>query len=96
MIGLNREIPKTCFECPCFATYAIDKEGNPNIQYLIRYCQAANQPLLNIEWDTEESVPDIWTEFSKPQWCPWQEIDMGEHDDEYSWHHSMAGFGGDY
>ena len=75
MIALNREIPKTCFECPCFATYAIDKEGNPNIQYLIRYCQAANKSLINIEWDREESIPSIWMEFSKPEWCPW--IDVG-------------------
>lgn len=96
MIALNRKLPKDCFKCPCFATYVLDKENVPNVQYLVRFCEAAKQELVVLEWDKSETIPDVWMNFSKPKWCPWQEIDTTEHDDEYSWHHSMAGFGGDY
>ena len=96
MIALNRKLPKDCFNCPCFATYVLDKENVPNVQYLVRFCEATKQELVVLEWDKSETIPDVWMNFSKPKWCPWQEIDTTEHDDEYSWHHSMAGFGGDY
>lgn len=74
MIALNRKMPKTCFECPCMATFAINKENIQNVQYLIRYCQAAKQEMVVIEWDTSESIPDVWMNWSKPKWCPWQEV----------------------
>jgi len=106
MIALDREIPKTCFNCPCFATYTIDKENIPNIQYLIRFCEAAKQELVVLEWDKSETIPDVWMNFSKPNWCPWIDVGNGglkwtmtfpdDCDDEERWHHNMAGFGGDY
>ena len=96
MIALNREMPKTCFNCPCFATYALDKEKIPNVQYLVRFCEAAKQELVVLEWNKSETIPDVLMNFTKPKWCPWQEIDTTEYDDEDRWHHNMAGFGGDY
>lgn len=106
MIALDREMPKTCFNCPCFVTYVLDKENIPNVQYLIRFCEAAKQELVVLEWDKSETIPDVWMNFSKPKWCPW--VDVGnaglkwtmtypdDYDDEERWHHNMAGFGGDY
>ena len=96
MIALNREMPKTCFDCPCLATFAIDKENIQNIQYLIRYCQAARQDMVFIEWDTSKITPDIWMNWNKPKWCPWQTIYEDIDDEESAWHMSMAGLGGSY
>lgn len=96
MIALNREMPKICFNCPCFTTYVLDKEKFPNVQYLVRFCEAAKQELVVLEWDKSETIPDVWMNFTKPKWCPWQEIDTTEYNDGDRWHHSMAGFGGDY
>lgn len=96
MIALNRKMPKNCFNCPCFATYVLDKENIPNVQYLVRFCEAAKQELVVLEWDKSETIPDVWMNFLKPKWCPWQEIDTTKYDDEDRWHNSMAGFGGDY
>ena len=96
MIALNRKMPQNCLDCPCLATFAIDKENIQNIQYLIRYCQAARQDMVFIEWDTSKITPDIWMNWSKPKWCPWQEVYENVDDEESAWHMSMAGLGGSY
>lgn len=97
MIALDRNLPRTCFECPCLATFAIDKENIPNVQYLIRNCEAAKQEMVVIEWDKTESVPDVWMNWTKPKWCPWKEIkEENSNDDDSYWHMSMAGLGGSY
>lgn len=96
MIALNRNMPQNCFSCPCMQTYAIDKENVRNVQYLIRYCAAAKQEMVVIEWDTSESIPDVWANWSKPKWCPWQEVYENVDDEESAWHLSMAGLGGSY
>lgn len=75
MIALNRPMPRDCFECPCMETLCIDKENVQNVQYLIRYCAATKQEMVVIEWDTSESVPDVWTNWEKPKWCPWIKIE---------------------
>jgi len=95
MIALNRKMPQTCFECPCMQTLCIDKENIQNVQYLIRYCAAAKQEMVVIEWDTSESIPDVWMNWSKPKWCPWKEISENKNE-EYAWQMSMAGLGGSY
>lgn len=76
MIALNRRMPQTCLECPCMQTLCIDKENIQNIQYLIRHCAAAKQEMVVIEWDTSESIPDVWMNWEKPKWCPWQEVSI--------------------
>lgn len=96
MIVLNRKMPRTCFECPCMATFAINKENIQNVQYLIRHCQAAKQDMVFIEWNTSENIPDVWMNWSKPKWCPWQEVHENVDDEESAWHMSMAGLGGSY
>ena len=96
MIALNRKMPQTCFNCPCMRTYAIDKENVPNSQYLIRSCAAAKQEIVFIEWDKTETIPEVWTNWSKPKWCPWKEVYDNEKDEEYAWNMSMAGLGGSY
>ena len=95
MIALNRKMPKDCFDCPCMQTYAIEEEEN--IQYLIRYCAAAKQNMVSIKWKTFEPLPyEAWTNWSKPKWCPWQEVYENVDDEESAWHMSMAGLGGSY
>lgn len=96
MIALNREMPKTCFDCPCLATFAINKENTQNIQYLIRHCQAARQDMVFIEWNISEAIPDVWMNWNKPKWCPWQKVYENIDDEESAWHMSMAGLGGSY
>ena len=96
MIALNRRMPQVCLECPCMQTYAIDKENIKNVQYLIRYCAAAKQEMVIIEWDTSESIPNVWMNWSKPKWCPWKEVYRDIEDEESAWHMSMAGLGGSY
>lgn len=96
MIALNRRMPQTCLECPCMQTFTIDKENIQNVQYLIRHCAAAKQEMVVIEWDTSESIPDVWMNWSKPKWCPWQEVYENPDDEESAWHMSMAGLGGSY
>ena len=96
MIALNRNLPKTCFNCPCFTTYVLDKENILNVQYLVRFCEAAKQELVVLEWNKSKTIPDVWMNFSKPKWCPWQEIETTKYDDKYSRHHSMVGFEGNY
>lgn len=96
MIALNRKMPQTCLECPCMQTLCIDKENIQNVQYLIRYCAAAKQEMVVIEWDTSESIPDVWMNWSKPKWCPWKEVYENTDDEESAWHLSMAGLGGSY
>lgn len=94
MIALNRKMPKDCFDCPCMQTYAIEEE---NIQHLIRYCAAAKQNMVSIEWKLFEPLPyETWMNWSKPKWCPWQEIYENTDDEESAWHMSMAGLGGSY
>jgi len=52
--------------------------------------------MVVIEWNTSESIPDVWANWSKPKWCPWQEIYENTDDEESAWHMSMAGLGGSY
>lgn len=96
MIALDRNMPKDCFACPCMQTLCIDKENIQNVQYLIRHCAAAKQEMVVIEWNTSESVPDVWMNWPKPKWCPWQEVYENVDDEESAWHMSMAGLGGSY
>lgn len=96
MIALNRKMPQTCLECPCMQTLCIDKENIQNVQYLIRYCAAAKQEMVVIEWDTSKSVPNVWMNWSKPKWCPWQKVYENIDDEESAWHLSMMGLGGSY
>lgn len=96
MIALNRRMPQTCFDCPCMATFAINKENIQNVQYLIRHCQAVKQDMVFIEWDTSKSIPDVWMNWKKPKWCPWQEVYENIDNEESAWHMSMAGLGGSY
>ena len=96
MIALNRKMPLNCFDCPCMATYAIDNEKIKNVQHLIRYCAAAKQEMVFIEWNKIETIPEVWMNWSKPKWCPWQEVHENIDDEESAWHLSMAGLGGSY
>lgn len=75
MIALNRQMPQNCFECPCLQTYAIDSDENPYIQYLLRQCAARGQTMVTIKWSIGTHAPDEWTNWSKPEWCPWIELE---------------------
>lgn len=96
MIALDRNMPKDCFACPCMQTFTIDKENIQNVQYLIRYCAAAKQEMVTIEWNTSENIPDVWMNWSKPKWCPWKEIYSNGKDEEYAQRMFAAGLGGSY
>ena len=97
MIALNIKMPKTCMECPCMQTYAIDDENVKNVQHLVRYCAAAKQSMVSIEWKNFESIPyETWVNWPKPKWCPWQTVYEDVDDEESAWHLSMAGLGGSY
>lgn len=96
MIALNRGMPENCFDCPCMATYAIDNEKIKNVQYLIRFCAAAKQEMVSIEWNKTETIPEVWMNWAKPKWCPWQKVYENTDDEESAWHLSMAGLGGSY
>ena len=96
MIALNRKMPQTCLECPCMQTYVINKENIKNTQYLIRYCAATKQEMVSIELNTPKPVPNAWTFWPKPKWCPWKEIYRDIEDEESAWHMSIAGLGGSY
>ena len=96
MIALNRKMPQTCFDCPCMQTLCIDKEEERNIEYLIRYCAAANKEMVILEQNIYDKIPDVWMNWPKPKWCPWQEVYENVDDEESAWHMSMAGLGGSY
>ena len=79
----QQELKETCWFCGYFfSNYEVvalenfkDKENIPNVQYLVRFCEAAKQELVVLEWDKSETIPDVWMNFSKPNWCPW--VDVG-------------------
>ena len=69
MIALDREMPQSCLLCPCLHTINLPYVG-------LRCCNAAGmrqiiEPLFTKK---EETVPKWWTEFPKPDWCPWVEV----------------------
>ena len=95
MIALNRGMPQNCLDCPCMQTYAIEEKENT--QHLIRYCAAAKQEMISIEWKIFEPLPyGTWMNWPKPKWCPWQTVYEDIDDEESAWHMSMAGLGGSY
>lgn len=97
MIALNREMPKSCLECPCMGTYDIPNDKNEI--YMFRICHGNYMTIYQTtaaKYKENENIQQEWMNLPRPNWCPWQEIDTTERDDEYSWHHNMAGFGGDY
>lgn len=89
MIGLNREKPKNCLDCPCFATY--DFKDEQDKEHMIRWCQATNKMLFHTErknYDENEKVREQWMNFKIPIFCPWICIDnynrdSAEEDDEF-------------
>ena len=74
MIALNKSMPQTCFECPCLQTYAIEDEYYPDIQHLLRHCAAKGMTMVTIPWQAGTTVPEDWTDWPVPEWCPWIEI----------------------
>ena len=96
MIALNRGMPQNCLDCPCMQTICMDKEEDYNIKYLIRYCAAAKQEMVILEQNVHDKIPDVWMNWNKPKWCPWQTVYEDIDDEESAWHMSMAGLGGSY
>ena len=70
MIALDREIPSSCFECPCFQVLkASDEKGK--IQYLVQYCAESGEIIR--KRDIEEPIPPDWIYEGRMEWCRWME-----------------------
>lgn len=80
MIGLDREMPHSCLECPSMHTIRLEVPEKqytiPGQEYLFRGCAATHmrnivEPIL---YTKGTKVPKEWMEFPIPQWCPWVPI----------------------
>ena len=75
MIALDRELPKECIGCPCLATINVSTD---KFERLFRVCQADSMNVIVIrDHKIGEDIPkeDEWFSFSKPEWCPWIELE---------------------
>lgn len=76
MIALQRKLPMSCFNCPCFQTFTIP-DADKNLTYWIRFCAAAKKIIFKCTPQFEDisvQIPTEWVCFKKPEWCPWEEI----------------------
>lgn len=96
MIALNRRMPKNCLDCPCLLTFGNIPDGESKETYAARFCAASHRELCIYKEIKDFPLPDSFYNFSKPKWCPWQEIYENVDDEESAWHMSMAGLGGSY
>ena len=75
LIALKREMPNSCFQCPCMETLYSDASKTEDIKSSYRICKAANMVLVGPAVLTEKDIiPKEWLEFSIPAWCPWNKI----------------------
>lgn len=76
MIALDRELPKECIGCPCLLTTAVPIDESR--QRLFRACSAySTKIIVRKDYVIGEDIPkeDEWFSFSKPEWCPWIELE---------------------
>ena len=74
MIALNRELPQTCYECPCFQTLTCSDDMET---YMIRRCAAAGSIIYETtlrKYHNDKEIEKRWFDFTKPANCPWEEI----------------------
>lgn len=77
MIALDRDLPQTCADCPCYQTLHVYGllALEPNI--LMHRCAANGEIINTMGWrEGDPAPPDEWYDFTKPEWCPW--INYGE------------------
>lgn len=75
MIALNREMPKTCLECPCMGTYDIPND-NGKI-YMFRICHGNYMTIYQttmIEYKENKEIQQEWMNLPRPEWCPWIDV----------------------
>lgn len=75
MIALDRDLPLSCFNCPCLETLRLSLPEEKKMQ-LFRICKARSRQdiIKSIIYSKGDELPQDWMNFPIPEWCPWKEI----------------------
>jgi len=76
MIALNREIPKSCLECPCMGTYDIPNDSGKI--YMFRICHGNYLTIYQTtmtEYKENKNIQQEWMNLPRPEWCPWIDVE---------------------
>ena len=71
MIALNRDLPQTCYDCPCFQTFFL------NDDIMVRQCGATDIVLYSTSLEkfmNDKEIQNRWFNFTKPVNCPWRKV----------------------
>ena len=79
MIALNREMPKSCLECPCMGTYDIPNDSGKI--YMFRICHSNYMTIYQTtmtDYKENKDIQQKWMNLPRPEWCPWVEMGNGD------------------
>lgn len=69
MIFLDRDLPDSCFNCPCFQVFTATTTDDK--QYAVQFCQESG--LVIHSHDMSQPLPDNWVFNGRMRWCKWRE-----------------------